>query len=84
MSDIKTKEAFCANCQQETEHAVTVDANNELVFTCDCGRFFKLNPEGMSKDDVQAALDAHKAVNEGQLPVEQIEAAHNALLDELL
>jgi hypothetical protein len=81
---MKTSDAFCANCQQQTEHAVTIDANNEMVFTCDCGRFFKLNPEGLSKDDVQAALDQHHAANEGQLPMEQIEAAQSALLDELL
>ena len=81
---MKTKEAFCANCQEDTEHMVTVDANSELVFTCDCGRFFKINPEGMSKEDVQAALDAHKDANMGQVLTEQVEAAQAAFLDELL
>lgn len=72
---MKTKNIFCANEQEVTEHVVTIDNNGEFVFTCDCGRFIKL-PGDIKKDELKEALEAHKASNEGQLTVEEVEKAN--------
>jgi hypothetical protein len=81
---MKTKLAFCAAEQTETEHEVTIDENGEFLFTCECGRFFKLSGD-LDKDGIKEALVKHQEQNQGQLTVEAIEAANEeklALLDE--
>ena len=79
-----TKQAFCANCQKTTAHRATIDANQELVLTCDCGRFIKLPTEGMTAADVEAYLAAHEQANQGQVSVAAQEAQNDQLLSELL
>jgi hypothetical protein len=75
-----TRTAFCANCQAETPHAITMDENQEGVLTCDCGRFIKI-PAGMSKDDIDSHLEAHKESNQGQVTQERYEKAERDLVD---
>lgn len=70
---MKTKLTFCANCQEKKDHVVTVDNNGEFLFTCECGRFFKL-PGTLDKEGVKAALDLHEESNKGQLSQEAIDA----------
>lgn len=66
---MKEKKVFCANEQAETIHQVVIDTNGDFVFSCECGRFFKL-PEGV---DVKEALVAHEEANKGQKSIEAIE-----------
>lgn len=68
---MKTRKVFCVNEQEITEHVVTVDANGEFVFTCPCGRFFKLSGE-LDKESIVEALKAHQEVNKGQVSQEAI------------
>lgn len=78
------KTVFCANCQVETVHTVAVVRNShgydEVIFTCPCGRQFKLSAD-LSKEELAAAITAHKAHNLGQVPAEsvQIPADHPVL-----
>ena len=68
------KEAFCAGCQTRTVHKASVvedrNGNNEIVHTCDCGRFFK-TPLFETPDEYVEHLTAHHAANVGQITVEQ-------------
>ena len=75
----KTIPAFCANCQEETPHTVSVQDNGEILLTCICDRFIKL-PADLEPDGVKTCLDEHKAANEGQLTVERLEDAKNKLI----
>lgn len=80
---MKTKLTFCANCQDKTEHVVTVDVNGEFVFSCPCGRFFKL-PGDLDKKGVAEALQAHEDSNVGQISQEAIEVANEEKLNSIL
>lgn len=62
---MKTRKVFCANEQVLTNHMVTY-LNGEYVLTCDCGRFVKL-PGGLTKDQIDKALDAHEEGNKDQV-----------------
>ena len=53
--------AFCAKCQEETEHAASV-SGNDVVLTCPCGHFVKF-PSAFSKEEMAAFLEKHKACN---------------------
>lgn len=60
---MKTKKAFCANCQDITEQTVSVDNNGEFLFECECGRFIKFPAD----IDMAAALKKHEIANKGQV-----------------
>lgn len=77
---MKTKKAFCAGHQEVTDHEVTIDANGEYLFTCECGRFFKI-PADSDKAAITAFLSKHEKTNKGQLSVEEVEKANKAKLD---
>lgn len=81
---MKTKDVFCANCQDVTEHTAEVDTNGELVFTCECGRFIKVPTEGLSKDKLDNLLEAHQTANEGQMSAEAVEKAKQDVLNKLI
>jgi hypothetical protein len=72
----KTITAFCAACQEEKKHVVTVDDHGEYIISCDCKRFIKVP----STADVKEYLAAHKDSNEGQITEEEIAAAKAELL----
>jgi hypothetical protein len=73
--------AFCANCQAEKPHAVSVqNTNGEIILTCDCGRFIKLAPE-TSPEAAQEMLAEHKTANEGQVSMEKFEDAANKIVE---
>lgn len=76
------KDVFCAGCQEVTKHKMSVDKNNEIVATCDCGRALKF-PLFDQPEDFDAHLKAHHASNTGQVSVEQFKAAR-AVYDEKL
>ena len=78
---MKTRTVFCANCQAETAHEISL-ANDEAIFTCECGRFIKL-PADMSKKEVTKHLKSHKETNEGQVSQERYEQAERDLIDAL-
>lgn len=69
---MKTREAFCTIEQKDTEHEVTIDANGDYVLTCPCGSFFKL-PGTNDKKANDAALESHKAENEGKITLAALE-----------
>lgn len=82
---MKTKELYCANCQELTVHNATVDGNGEYVFTCtteDCGRFLKLPADVATKTQAQELFEAHATQNEGQLTVEAQEKKLDSILGE--
>lgn len=72
--------AFCANCQEETDHTVsTSTTNGEIILTCACERFIKLPPE-TTPEEAQSYLEAHKENNQGQITVEEYERAANNIV----
>jgi len=84
MSDEKklTKTIFCANCQEETVHDLSASPSGEVQATCSvCGRVVKF-PVGISREDFDAAIEAHKAANQGQVTQESIEQNLTDLADE--
>lgn len=78
------KTVFCAGCQVDTEHDVTVVKNphghQEIIFSCGCCRQWKL-PADLPKEQLAELIAAHKAHNIGQVPAEAdvIPADHPAL-----
>lgn len=58
-----TKKVFCAQCQKETQQAVTV-TGGDFIFACDCGRFKKL-PATLSAAELAERIAGHKKANEG-------------------
>jgi ribosomal protein L44E len=76
---MKTRKAFCANCQEIKEHEVSIDNNGEFVFVCDCKRFFKL-PAGLDKDGINEALARHEKANKGQISQAKIDAENKEKL----
>lgn len=79
---MKTRKAFCSNEQTQTDHVVSVDNNGEFVFTCDCGRFFKL-PADLDKNEINDALKAHEGANKGQISLEQLEKENAEKLENI-
>lgn len=80
---MKTKIAYCAALQKDTEHEVTLDPSGDLVFTClESGRFFKISGK-LSAEEIKAELDARKSLNEGQVSVEEIEAKLDDVLSKI-
>jgi hypothetical protein len=65
-----TKPVFCANCQADTDHDATIDQNGDLVLTCACGRSIKF-PAAFDAEQVDEAIAAHKAANEGQISIDK-------------
>jgi RNase P subunit RPR2 len=80
----KTKEAFCAQCQDLTTHTATIDANGELVLTCGCGRFIKVPGHNLTAESLNDFLAAHHEANEGQVSAEAQDEANQDLLDAIL
>jgi hypothetical protein len=81
---MKTKTVFCANCQAETPHEISL-ANDEVIFTCTtegCERFIKV-PASMDKKELADHLKAHKETNQGQVSKERYEQAEQDLIDAL-
>lgn len=78
----ETIKFFCANDQAETDHALDIDGNGEIVLTCPCGRFVKL-PKGTDAAGIRSYAEAHRAANQGQVSVEKMEAEKAKLLGEL-
>lgn len=68
---MKTKEIFCTNEQKVTEQVVTY-VNEEYIFTCKCGRFFKL-PGTLTKEQIDQALTAHEESNQDQVTQEALD-----------
>lgn len=69
---MKTKLIFCANCQEEKDHGLSLAPNGEVVATCDCGRFLKF-PATLGAKEINKLVETHKDKNEGQVRVEQQE-----------
>lgn len=67
------RQVFCAGCQAVTEHGVKLDKNNELEFTCACGRalFFPMTDDPAQLDKW---LADHHRDNKGQVTVEMANA----------
>jgi hypothetical protein len=69
-------DSFCTKCQADTSHAVSMDHNNELVFTCPCGHFIKT--PALEPAALKAHLAAHRAENFGRKLLNQAEEARKA------
>jgi hypothetical protein len=79
---MKTKNVFCANCQEVKPHEISLSSVGEFVFTCDCGRFIKVAGD-LSVKEVNEALDKHEEANKGQISVEAAEQKLGELIDSL-
>ena len=69
-----SKLIFCANCQKETEHIMTLSPSGESIFTCqtkDCGRFLKF-PVGFTEIKLDDYVKKHEKVNKGQISLEKV------------
>lgn len=78
----KTVSLFCAAEQMDTDHAVDFDEMGEIILTCECGRFLKL-PKGTKAKELKDFVEAHKAVNQGQISTASLEAQKEELLNDL-
>lgn len=67
----QTKNAFCAQCQEETDHTVEVDHNGEILMTCECGRFQKF-ASGMTAKAVNDDLGRRKKASSGLAFIEDM------------
>lgn len=78
---LPVREAFCANCQNITEHTVAMESmRGETVFTCLlCKRAIKY-PGELTPDELMAHLDRHEAANRGQVSLEKAQSALDAFL----
>jgi len=74
---VLNKEIFCAACQTKTSQKLSLDKNNEIVATCDCGRALKF-PMFSTAAEFDAHLAAHHKSNTGQVTTEQTEAERAA------
>lgn len=79
---MKTRDIFCANCQETKEHIVTIDVSGEFICTCICGRFLKF-PGDLPKKELDAVIEEHKEANVGQITVEAIEVENEAKLENI-
>ena len=76
-----TKTIFCANDQAEQVHDLSASPSGEVQANCQvCGRLIKF-PAGVSRDDFDALVAAHKDANQGQVTVESIEKTLAELAD---
>jgi len=76
-----TTTVFCAQCQEDTPHEISVQPHNkEVVLTCACGRFLKFAP-GTSTADMKKFLAVHKDTNVGQILTVKHEAEINELIE---
>jgi ribosomal protein S27E len=72
------KPIFCANCQSNTEHTVTL-TNGEIVATCVvCSRTIKFPSTGTT-ESFRALLELHHAANVGQVPAPEPESPTDSL-----
>ncbi len=83
MENKKTILVFCANEQKETTHQVDIDANGEIVVSCECGRFLKF-PRGTSAKELKEHLTRHQEHNTGQVSQEALDAERTKFLNDLL
>lgn len=82
MSELKLISAYCAGEQKETSHKLDIDMNGEITLSCiseGCARFLKF-PKGTTAETLKEHLAKHKASNEGQVTVEQLEKEKEELL----
>lgn len=76
-----TKTIYCAGCQLDIDHAMSLDKNQEIVAICPtCGRALHFPMVGLPAD-LDALIAAHKAASAGQITVEMA-AAEQAIHDE--
>ncbi len=80
-----TINCFCANCQKETDHAVSINVRStaELILACPCTREIKA-PKG-TPDELKAWLAAHKDANVGhvKLDMDDVNRENQAYLESL-
>lgn len=76
---MKTKKIFCANCQEVTDHNLSL-GTDELHCTCAiCERLVKF-PSG-NKEELNALIKAHKEANVGQVTQESLDKKLEELAD---
>lgn len=61
-----TKLIFCANCQIEKPHIITI-LPTEVLAVCECQRVLKFPPL-KNAGALRAMFDEHRIVNLGQVP----------------
>lgn len=76
-----TRVIYCAGCQMESEHAMLVDKNREIVADCSICRRVLHFPLVDSPAELNALIAAHKTASAGQITVEQA-ATEQAIYDE--
>ena len=66
---MKTRDIFCTNEQEITEHEVSIDNNGEFLLTCKCDEFIKL-PGDLNKAEINQAIKENEKENEGKVTLE--------------
>lgn len=77
---MKLKTIFCANCQEEKAHVLSLAPDGEVVATCECERAIKF-PAGITAEQFNELIEKHKAANEGQISVAVQEAFLESIAD---
>lgn len=72
---------FCANCQEHTDHVLSVSQSGEVVATCPvCGRVLKF-PAGVTREEFDKLVQQQEESNVGQVTQESIDNTLAALVD---
>jgi hypothetical protein len=79
-----TKNCFCAQCQKDTAHEISVAQNRETILTCVGCKGFKKFAPGTKKEDIEKFLAAHKEGNKGQISAEKQNKEMKELTDQVL
>lgn len=78
------KNIFCAGCQDETGHMLTVDDRAEITAACtECGRTIKF-PGGLTKSEFKELCERHAEANKGQVTAEEMDQRKQASLAAIL
>lgn len=64
-----TKNIFCANCQTEKDHEITI-TSKEVIAECECGRSIKF-PASNDAALFKSLFNIHKLSNIGQVPAKE-------------
>lgn len=75
------KNTFCASCQEMKDHIATFFLN-EYIFTCSCGRFFKISGN-LTKEERNKAIEEHEKQNRGQVTQEELDRVAEEKLADL-
>lgn len=81
---MKKKKVYCVECKKERDFVGTIDANGELLLTCECGSFLKFATAGLTAEELDAKLASYKEEHKDLVTADEVAEENEAKLEELL